>query len=341
MTVDPGDNNNSAASRSNAINLSASSAFSTLKHNYPPGSTGTLDRLQQGFHKFIAGTSIPPHWIYPKKKAKQARPDATANTGNNEVIKLEIVSHCWNYSHFLAFQLGSLIANPPPENLALTVTIFYAAEDSDTVKLLKRIENISVSNVTWNWQALPPPYLFRRSIGRNLAAKHTSADWVWFTDCDETFQNGCLQSLNKVLRQSDAALVYPAVEHRTAPLENSVFEIDYDNQNWLQAICQLPLDQFHISKMSRATGPLQISRGDVVRELGYCDSVSCFQKPEVQFAKAHEDRVFRWLLATQGTALDIEGVYRIQHRVKGRHENSPVSGIREKLRHARYRRARQ
>ena len=320
--------------------LNSSTDFKTLKDNYPPGSTGVLDRLQQGFHKFIAGTSVPAHWMYPQKESSEKNNTDIKNSRSNDVIKLEIVSHCWNYSHFLAFQLGSLISNPPPANLPVTVTIFYATEDSNTVKLLQRIESINVANVTWNWQSLPTPYLFRRSIGRNLAAKHTSADWVWFTDCDETFQKGCFTSLHKALQQSDAALVYPETEHRTAPLENSVFEIDYENENWLDSICQLPLDEFHVSKMTRATGPLQISRGDVVRTLGYCDSVSCFQKPEMQFAKAHEDRVFRWLLGSQGTAMDIEGVYRIQHRVKGRHENSSLSQTREKLRHARYRRAR-
>jgi len=347
MTFDVDHNDN--AVETGALNLSASSAFTTLEARYPPGSTGAFDRLQQGFHKFIAGTSVPAHWLYPTKKTTEqgaSKPllaaDQKAGIATNtssEVIKLEIVSHCWNYSHFLAFQLGSLIANPPPDNLPVTATIFYSPEDNDTLKLLQRIDSISVANVTWNWQSLPAPYLFRRSIGRNLAAKHTSADWVWFTDCDETFQKGCLESLYRALQQSDAPLVYPAVEHRTAPLENSVFEIDYGNKNWLETICRLPLEQFHVSKMSRATGPLQISRGDVVRELGYCDSVSCFQKPENQFAKAHEDRVFRWLLGSQGSALDIDGVYRIQHRVKGRHENSSASRIREKIRHARYRRA--
>jgi len=347
MTLDAGHNDNTE--ETGAVKLSASAAFKTLEARYPPGSTGAFDRLQQGFHKFIAGTSLPAHWLYPiKKTTKQETPDpqhdltqkaGLANRACSETIKLEIVSHCWNYSHFLAFQLGSLIANPPPDNLPVTVTIFYSPEDCGTLKLLQRIDSINVANVTWNWQSLPAPYLFRRSIGRNLAARNTSADWVWFTDCDETFQKGCLESLHKALQQTEATLVYPALEHRTAPLENSVFEIDYSSQSWLETICQLPLEQFHVSKMSRATGPLQISRGNVVRELGYCDSVSCFQKPETQFAKAHEDRVFRWLLGSQGTAMDIDGVYRIQHRVKGRHENSSVSRIREKLRHARYRRA--
>lgn len=323
------------------VNLQASHAFKTLESDCPPGSLCATDSLQQGFHKFIAGTSVPAHWIYPKKQAAGTHDTDRSNTTSSNVIKLEIVSHCWKYCHFLAFQLGSLIANPPPACLPVTMTVFYATEDSDTVKLLQRIKKISVANVTWNWQTLPAPYLFRRSIGRNLAAKNTSADWVWFTDCDETFQMGCLESLHKGLMHSDAELIYPAVEHRTAPLETAVFEVDYDDENWLETICQLPLEQFHVSKMSRATGPLQIARADVVRDIGYCDSVACFQKPESHFAKAHEDRVFRWLMGTQGTALDIEGVYRIQHREKGRHQNSTHAGIREKIRHARYRRARQ
>jgi len=321
--------------------LQASTAFRKLVSDCPPGSVCAQDRMQQALHKFVAGISLPAHWFYPKKPTVDIQSASNINTNASDVIKLEIVSHCWKYCNFLAFQLGSLIANPPPASLPVKMTVFYAIEDSDTLKLLQKIKIISVPNVTWNWQPLPAPYLFRRSIGRNLAAKNTSADWVWFTDCDETFQEGCLESLYKALRQCDSELVYPAKEHRTAPLETAVFDVDYNNENWLETICQLPLEQFHVSKMSRATGPLQIARADVMRDLGYCDRVSCFQKPETHFAKAHEDRVFRWLMGTQGTALDIAGVYRIQHREKGRHQNSAHARVREVIRHARYNRARE
>ena len=94
--------------------------------------------------------------------------------------------------------------------------------------------------------------------------------------------------------------------------------------------------------MTRATGPLQITRGDIARHFGNCDTVSCYQYPEDSWAKAHEDRIFRWLLGTKGTAIDVPGDYRIQHARKGRQSSGSVIGkLRQYFRHRRYRRVRE
>ena len=42
---------------------------------------------------------------------------------------LEIVSHCWGYANMLTYQLSSFV-NYPPTKLNLTVTVFYAEEDT-------------------------------------------------------------------------------------------------------------------------------------------------------------------------------------------------------------------
>ena len=47
-------------------------------------------------------------------------------------MHLEIVSHCWHYSRLLTYQLSSLVLHPPTE-VAVTVTVFLAEEDEDTV----------------------------------------------------------------------------------------------------------------------------------------------------------------------------------------------------------------
>jgi len=309
---------------------------------------GTI-KLRQSLLKLLAGSPLPPGLFYREYrkdgplKNKNAPIDTAGaeNTANQpDTLSLEIVSHCWRYTHYLAFQLGSLIANPPDASLTVTMTVFHAAEDSDTVKLLERVSEINVPNIQWNWQALPPPYLFRRSIGRNLAALCSTADWVWFTDCDETFQQGCLEALAKTLGSCKETLVYPETEFRTAPLDDEALQVDLDAADWVDQVTSLPLEFFG-TKMTRATGPLQITRGDIARHYGYCDAVECFQYPENSWAKAHEDRVFRWLLGTPGTALEIPGVFRIQHVRKGRQDSSSLIGrFRQRLRHRRYSKAR-
>ena len=319
------------------VSLVDSESFKALCTRHPENSVDWQDRICQCLHKMAAGSPLPAKWIYPELRQLA---DTIETNQSKDSMRLEIVSHCWNYSDYLAFQLGSLLANPPSPKLHITMTVFHAAEDQQTSALLKRIGELSVANITWNWQALPAAYVFRRSIGRNLAALHTQADWIWFTDCDETFQAGCLTGLHQTLAECSEPLVFPLIEHRTEPMESSELKVNYD-ADWVSAISELPLDAFHANTMTRATGPLQITHGDIARKFGYCKDVNCFQKPEVHFAKAHEDRIFRWLLNTNGTGVDIPGVFRIQHREKGRERNSRwLSSIRESLRHARYKRLR-
>ena len=331
------------------------------RKRYPAGLRPSTLKTRQVIFKLLAGSPIPAHWIYREYGALQT-PSLIDNSDNGEArdqkisdsessdnennpdantettLSLEIVSHCWKYTNYLAFQLGSLLSNPPPAGLQLTMTVFFSTEDKATTALLKQVGALSIPGIQWNWQELPPTYLFRRTIGRNFAAKSSKADWVWFTDCDETFQQGCLASLCTQLPDCPEHLVFPQTEYRTAPLDDEELRVDLKADDWREKLAALPLE-FHGSRMTRATGPLQITRGDIARQFGYCDAVSCYQYPEDSWAKAHEDRVFRWLLGTNGTAIDIPGVYRIQHTRKGRQSSNTVLGkLRQHFRHRRYRR---
>ena len=77
--------------------------------------------------------------------------------------------------------------------------------------------------------------------------------------------------------------------------------------------------------ISRATGPLQITHGDAARQMGYCQGVHCYLEPAEKWQKAHEDRVFRWTLNSQGTPLDLPGVFRIRHLEKGRYTGTALN----------------
>lgn len=276
------------------------------------------------FLRLAAGGWVPARWFLPALPAPEAR---AAKTGP---LNIEIVSHCWNYAHFLVYQLSSLVKFPPTQ-AQVTMTVYYCEEDTRTRALLDFFGAIEVPGVTWSWRALARPSLFRRAIGRNQAALQTPADWIWFTDCDLMFREGCIDGLEQVLQGRTDTLVYPEVERCTSLLadEDPMLKVDLQH---LQVV-DVDTHQFEEFRRTRATGPLQITHGDVARACGYCDSLPYYQQPSETWCKAYEDRAFRWLLRTQGTPLPIPGVYRIRHVFKGRYTGGAVnSTIRTKLR---------
>lgn len=222
----------------------------------------------------------------------------------------------------LVYQLSSLVLHPP-KNTDVTMTVYYGEEDTATVALLDFFAQQQVPGVRWNWQVLPRQALFRRAIGRNLAAKQTRADWVWFTDCDLLFGDGCLDGLALALQGRRDVLVYPSSENCTgllppeAPILNPPMAplqvLDFDTS----LFSRFPRD--------RATGPLQITHGKVARTVGYCESLPYYQRPSETWCKAYEDRALRWLLRTQGAPIDVPSVYRIRHVAKGRYTGGALN----------------
>ncbi len=274
----------------------------------------------------VAASGLLPPWLVLRDLP--AEPGRAARRG---ALSIEIVSHCWNYSHLLVYQLSSLIL-APPARAHVMMTVFYAREDAATQALLDFVGGHEVSGVRWNWQALPREQLFRRSIGRNQAALRTRADWIWFTDCDLVFDRGCLDGLVESLQGRRDALVYPRTERVTTLLAGDDPMLRAESVWTLRAIDPT---RFQERANSRATGPLQITHGDVARAVGYCRDLALFQEPVQRFAKCHEDRVFRWLLRTQGVPIDVSGVYRIRHAEKGRYRGGLEARVRGGLRQAR------
>ena len=265
--------------------------------------------------------------VLPLRILHQRMPSDIAPTTGR--LTVEIVSHCWRYSHLLAYQLSSLV-NHPPQDIDVVMTVFYSNEDEATTQLLAFFAQQQLTNVRWNWQQLAPPKLFRRSIGRNQAALNSSADWVWFTDCDLYFGAGALDSLGHVLQGCNQPLVYPREERVTALLTDDSPMLKATKVPEVVAITE---EDFETKTVTRATGPLQITHGDVARRMGYCNDLSVYQRPEPKWAKCREDRAFRWMLETQGTPIEIPAVYRIRHLEKGRyHGNQKVTSVRKKIR---------
>jgi hypothetical protein len=238
-------------------------------------------------------------------------------------VTLEIVSHCWRYDRLLAYQLSSLALHPP-RSAAVTMTVFYAPEDEGTAALLDRFGRLEVPGVRWSWRPLERERLFRRAIGRNLAAQATQADWVWFSDCDVVFHEGALDAAATVLRGRDDVLVFPR-QHR-------VSDILEPDDPLLAApagepgLVAIDPGAFHAEVRDKAVGGFQIVRGDVARAVGYCGDIAHYQRPVPRWTKTYEDRTFRWLLGTDGTPVDIPGLYRIRHAARGRDPASMPAG---------------
>ncbi|HUP49336.1 MAG TPA: glycosyltransferase family 2 protein [Thermoanaerobaculia bacterium] len=259
----------------------------------------------------------------PARLFVSSAPGRSSLFGRTGELSLEVVTHCWKYDHLLAYQLSSLASFPPARG-SVRATVFYAPEDERTAALLEWFGRLEVPRVQWNWQPLDRSLLMRRAIGRNMAARATEADWIWFTDCDVIFHEGCLDGLFDQLQGCREPLVYPRQEHITPLLR--------DGHPLLAAAAGNPqlvhIDpaEFQTRACFVAKGPYQIAHGDVARALGYCEALSVFHEPSDGWRKAHEDRAFRWLLRSQGFGIDIPAIYRIRHASKGRYQGSRAIG---------------
>ena len=278
------------------------------------------------FYRLAASGLLPASWFWKVDPAKVVRARKTGK------LSLEIVSHCWRYGHFLTYQLSSLV-NHPTDKLEITMTVFHVPEDQVVTRVLDFFGAMNVPGVTWNWQPLEKARLFRRSIGRNLAAKSTHADWIWFTDADILFHERCLDTLAEQLQGRDDALVFPKIGLGTALLPDDHEILEKGRRG--PAILELPIEDFtpYGGIRDKAKGPHQITHGDIARACGYCETIGLYQRPADRWRKTYEDRGFRWLIGTHGTPLDIPGVCQIRHIAKGRYrKDSAISRFRAFLR---------
>ncbi|MEM6986246.1 MAG: glycosyltransferase family 2 protein [Pseudomonadota bacterium] len=261
----------------------------------------------------LIGPVLPATWFGPKPPAaEQLRPAG-------EPLKLEIVAHCWQYAHLLAYQLSS-VKRFTPNTVRLTYTLYYCESDRATVQLIEHYAQESLPNIHWNWQPLPEAELKRRAIGRNRSALSTDADWVWFADCDLIFHDGCLASLQAVVSGLQRRMVYPATECITAMLEASSPLVNVDPAQTPEP--QIDPDDFVVSPITKAKGAFQIVHGDVARQCGYCPQLRLYQQPTIHWRKTFEDTAFRKLIDDQGTPVEVRALHRIRHTSKGRYQPS-------------------
>jgi len=275
------------------------------------------------FFRLILTRIMPVSWF------RSSLPKMSERKAVDGFFKLEIVSHCWGYSNMLTYQLSSFV-NYPPTKCALTVTVFYAKEDTKSQAVIDFFSQKKVDNITWNFQALSKGKLFRRGIGRNMAARTTEADWLWFTDCDIIFHENCLDSLAEQLQGKQESLYYPQQERTTEMLAQDDPMLRQDSEPQL---VDIESEGFSLHSRDKAKGAFQIVHGDVARAIGYCEKLKMFQTEDDRWRKTYEDTAFKWLISSEGIALDIDGVFQIRHVQKGRYaKDSSVSKVRSKIR---------
>jgi hypothetical protein len=266
---------------------------------------------------------MPTSWF------RSTLPEIKNRTAVDGFFKLEIISHCWGYSNMLTYQLSSFV-NHPPTKCALTVTVFYATEDTKSQAVVDFFNKKTVENVTWNFQALSKGKLFRRGIGRNMVARNTTADWLWFTDCDIIFHENCLDSLAEQLQGKQESLYYPKQERTTEMLAQNDPMLRQDSEPQL---VDIDTEGFSLHSRDKAKGAFQIVHGDVARAIGYCEKLKMFQTEDNRWRKTYEDTAFKWLISSEGIPLDVDGVFQIRHVQKGRYtKDSNVSKVRSKIR---------
>lgn len=228
---------------------------------------------------------------------------------------IEFVSHCWNYSRLLTYQLSSLVLHPP-RTVSVTATIFLSYDDVKTRRVIDYFQSIPLpSTVTLFPWHLPNRRLFIRGIGRNLAALTTSAEWIWFTDCDYVFGAGVFDTLADRLSTVTDDLVYPRriFQSRTQA----------SGDDYIAAVGEEPRlvdvrqKDFQLQRNTRAIGGIQICRGEVARSRGYLREAPFHDRETTQWQRCREDVRFRQELGTSGRAIDLPNVFRLRHGQRG------------------------
>ena len=271
-------------------------------------------------YRLAAKGLLPASWF------RSVDPAGIAREKRRGRLRLEIVSHCWRYGHLLSYQLSSLVRHRT-EKLDITMTVYFCPEDASTLRVLRFFGDMQLPGITWDWRALPREKLFRRGIGRNLAAKSTRADWIWFTDADIVFQEKCLDTLADLLQGRNDALLFPETTFGTALLPEDDPLLIRGPED--PTLLEMPQSAFslrygpHVS----AKGAFQITHGDLARGCGYCETIPLYQSPAMRWRKTYDDSAFRWLIGTRGTPLDLPGVCQIRHLAKGRYNSGALSSV--------------
>jgi len=228
---------------------------------------------------------------------------------------IEIVTHCYaerlpHYADALVYQLSSLVLHRPSNDVMVTVCTTPDDKRTNDAAWFAYLNSVDVRPLF-----LTPPQLFRRAIGRNLAAKQTEADIVWFTDADIAFGQGCIDALAGVDWKDDVSIVYPPdtwISRDHAMGDRTLAQVGGEPQ-----LIDVDPTEFVPKQYNNPIGPIQIVQGNFARKYGYLDGHPKWQRPvtDGKFARCSADPVFRRFCKRHGRVMkvDLPNVFRIRH----------------------------
>jgi hypothetical protein len=245
-------------------------------------------------------------------------------------MKIEFVTHCWNYWRCLSLQLSSFILYPT-EEVEVIVSVCYSPEDTATTDRLNQIvgwlqDNGCPKNLELRLHPMENSLLFRRAIGRNMLALKTEADWVWFADCDMMFDGGAIDNLGRYLtnleeESPDIKMVFP--RYVRASTQENGDELIYSVGDVWDEPLRASLTGFHKKRYNAAIGGAQVVRKDVCVSKGYLNDYPQYRRPETRWKRTREDPLFRRkCIGSRGHPVVesniCDGVSRVRHTKRGR-----------------------
>ena len=233
---------------------------------------------------------------------------------------IEIVTHCWaeKYPLFagaLCHQLSSLILHKP-ETIAVRLTICLTEMDHYTMEILGNPYENPWKEIDIRILSISKEDLGRRCIGRNIVAKQTKADVVWFTDVDHVFGDGCLETLAWMEWPAGASMVFPSQLriHKDHETGDVALRSALDDPR----VIDIKVEDFIPKTYNRAIGGVQIVQGDFARKHGYLHGDPKWQRPRTDgkpFGDFRDDIAYRGYCKRFGEikAIDLPNLYRLRH----------------------------
>ena len=243
-------------------------------------------------------------------------------------MKVELITHCLaienpNFAGALALQLSSVLLDQP-KHCDVAVTICMNEDDDNTVRVIRHFAKLQHAGLSIQALSMPIGELGRRCIGRNFAARHSTADIVWFTDVDHCFYDGILDRLVKLKWP-----VGPPNERHDAFVASMIFpgeimisknwdlgDLETKRLSYDPRLYQIDKTNFVTKSYNRAIGGVQIVRGNFARAHGYLNNQEEWQTPvEKPFSSFKDDIAYRNFCTAFGpvTKVELPGCYRLRH----------------------------
>jgi len=223
---------------------------------------------------------------------------------------IEIISHCISprYAALLVYHLSSLVLR---ESTPVTMTVVYSKEDPATVTVLDYFSQHAHHWIKWNFVDAQLKSIHQRPIWRNIAARQSKADIIWFADCDYVFGSNCLDTLAS-LQLDDDAVYWPAMTLYCKDLKSwrKIVRITRDRDEITPDILDIDPEDFVETPLRRAIGGVQIVSGNTARKVGYLQDYPQWQQPLDKWKRDDGSAFWRNQFETL-KKLSIPNVYRI------------------------------